>query len=84
MKKCKNCGKNNPDEAQFCKKCGKRMDEVAYSWGILIGIISLIGLLLGVYILYLGLTTDEYSHKPFFKWMSIGLICLSAYGFKKV
>ncbi|MCI9010211.1 MAG: zinc-ribbon domain-containing protein [Clostridia bacterium] len=23
---CKNCGTENPEKANFCKQCGKRMD----------------------------------------------------------
>lgn len=84
MKKCTNCGETNPDEAQFCKKCGKKMEDEYFTRGIIIAVISFIGLLFGLYLFYLALTTDEQSHSPFFKWMSIGLLCLSVYGFKKV
>ena len=32
---CKNCGAPNPDDATFCKKCGKRTDgmEVCHACG---------------------------------------------------
>ena len=82
--RCPNCDSENNDSAKFCKKCGKKMEDEYFTRGIIIAVISFIGLLFGLYLFYLALTTDEQSHSPFFKWMSIGLLCLSVYGFKKV
>ncbi|OYP42989.1 zinc-ribbon domain-containing protein [Prevotella sp. P4-119] len=62
---CKSCGTSNPDEAKFCRRCGKKLNEdsnggcaKAFLW------IFLLGCILGGVAIYINNQNSQSSYTP--------------------